>query len=66
MHLVLPLVLSLIVLLCVVTLTQCVSRKDCFTSKYFKGCVDSLMLQDELEKIQTWIKQLHGADPGVL
>ncbi|XP_065345450.1 ion transport peptide-like isoform X3 [Cloeon dipterum] len=36
-------------------------RKECFTTNYFKGCIDSLMLQDELEEIQSWIKQLHGA-----
>lgn len=41
------------------------SRKNCFTSDYFKGCLDVLLLQDEVEKIQTWIKQLHGAEPGV-
>uniref|UniRef100_A0A1B6DZ35 Ion transport peptide-like protein n=1 Tax=Clastoptera arizonana TaxID=38151 RepID=A0A1B6DZ35_9HEMI len=40
-------------------------RKQCFTSDYFKGCLDVLLLQDEMEKIQTWIKQLHGADPNV-
>ncbi|XP_023287835.1 ion transport peptide-like [Orussus abietinus] len=40
-------------------------RKNCFTSDYFKGCLDVLLLQDEMEQIQTWIKQLHGADPGV-
>ncbi|XP_015513537.1 ion transport peptide-like isoform X1 [Neodiprion pinetum] len=39
--------------------------KNCFTSDYFKGCLDVLLLQDEMEEIQTWIKQLHGADPGV-
>ncbi|XP_039277956.1 ion transport peptide-like isoform X2 [Nilaparvata lugens] len=38
-------------------------RRDCFTSDYFKGCIDVLLLQDEMENIQTWIKQLHGADP---
>ncbi|XP_059485062.1 ion transport peptide-like isoform X3 [Neocloeon triangulifer] len=38
-------------------------RKECFTTHYFKGCVDSLMLQDDLEDIQSWIKQLHGAAP---
>ncbi|XP_033330489.2 ion transport peptide isoform X1 [Megalopta genalis] len=40
-------------------------RKNCFTSDYFKGCIDVLLLHDEVEKIQTWIKQLHGAEPGV-
>ncbi|KAL0278921.1 UNVERIFIED_CONTAM: hypothetical protein PYX00_000597 [Menopon gallinae] len=40
-------------------------RRNCFTTDYFKGCLDVLLLQDEMENIQTWIKQLHGADPGV-
>ncbi|XP_054278289.1 ion transport peptide-like isoform X1 [Macrosteles quadrilineatus] len=40
-------------------------RKNCFTSDYFKGCLDVLLLQDEMENIQTWIKQLHGAEPEV-
>ncbi|KAG7199547.1 hypothetical protein KM043_014158 [Ampulex compressa] len=40
-------------------------RKECFTTEYFKGCVDVLLLHDEVEKIQSWIKHLHGADPGV-
>lgn len=40
-------------------------KKNCFTSDYFKGCVEVLQLEDEMEQIQTSIKQLHGADPGV-
>ncbi|XP_075216159.1 ion transport peptide isoform X2 [Lycorma delicatula] len=40
-------------------------RKDCFTSDYFKGCIDVLLLQDELQDIQSWIKTIHGADPNV-
>ncbi|XP_014274474.1 ion transport peptide-like isoform X1 [Halyomorpha halys] len=40
-------------------------RKNCFTTDYFKGCLDVLLLQDEMENIQTWIKQLHGAEPEV-
>ncbi|XP_014482557.1 PREDICTED: ion transport peptide-like [Dinoponera quadriceps] len=40
-------------------------KKNCFTTDYFKGCLDVLLLSDEVEKIQMWIKQLHGADPGV-
>lgn len=42
-------------------------RKNCFTSDYFKGCLDVLLMQDaeDLEWIQTAIKTLHGADPGV-
>ncbi|XP_014213118.1 crustacean hyperglycemic hormones A* isoform X2 [Copidosoma floridanum] len=40
-------------------------RKNCFTTDYFKGCLDVLLLEDEMEWIKTSIKQLHGADPGV-
>ncbi|CAB0038395.1 unnamed protein product [Trichogramma brassicae] len=40
-------------------------RNNCFTSEYFKGCMDVLLLQDEEAKIQQAIKILHGADPGV-
>ncbi|XP_012221385.1 ion transport peptide-like isoform X1 [Linepithema humile] len=40
-------------------------KKECFTTDYFKGCLDVLLMTDEVEKIQMWIKQLHGADPGV-
>ncbi|XP_029172806.1 ion transport peptide-like isoform X1 [Nylanderia fulva] len=40
-------------------------KKECFTTDYFKGCLDVLLLTDEVGKIQMWIKQLHGADPGV-
>ncbi|XP_063227468.1 ion transport peptide-like [Bacillus rossius redtenbacheri] len=40
-------------------------RKNCFTSDYFKGCIDVLLLQDDMEKIQGAIKQLHGGDPEV-
>ncbi|VVC30323.1 Hypothetical protein CINCED_3A014404 [Cinara cedri] len=38
-------------------------RKNCFTTDFFKGCLDVLLLEDEVEKIQKWIKQLHGAGP---
>ncbi|XP_074105809.1 ion transport peptide isoform X1 [Cotesia typhae] len=40
-------------------------RKDCFTTYYFKGCVETLLMQDEIEQFKNAIKQLHGADPGV-
>nr|QQW38912.1 prepro-ion transport peptide-like variant 2 [Lygus hesperus] len=40
-------------------------RKNCFTTDYFKGCIDVLLLQDEMEHIQSWIKQLHGADANL-
>ncbi|KAL0820131.1 hypothetical protein ABMA28_006068 [Loxostege sticticalis] len=40
-------------------------RQDCFTTDYFKGCVEVLQETDKLELFKTYIKQLHGADPGV-
>ncbi|KAJ1531050.1 hypothetical protein ONE63_005880 [Megalurothrips usitatus] len=40
-------------------------RRNCFTTDYFKGCVESLMMEEEIDNIQIWIKQLHGADPGI-
>ncbi|XP_049877125.1 CHH-like protein isoform X1 [Pectinophora gossypiella] len=40
-------------------------RKDCFTTDYFKGCVEVLRETDQLELFKTYIKQLHGADPGI-
>lgn len=43
----------------------CSGRQDCFTTDYFKGCVEVLQETDKLELFKTYIKQLHGADPGV-
>ncbi|XP_026683192.1 ion transport peptide-like isoform X1 [Diaphorina citri] len=40
-------------------------RKDCFTSDYFKGCLEVLRLTDESDSIQADIMQLHGVDPGL-
>lgn len=40
-------------------------RKNCFTTQYFKGCIEALQFTDEMDQIQTMIKQLHGAEPGV-
>ncbi|XP_018327517.1 ion transport peptide-like isoform X1 [Agrilus planipennis] len=40
-------------------------RRNCFTTDYFKGCLDVLQLQDEMEQFQLMIKHLHGAEPGV-
>lgn len=37
-----------------------ICRQDCFTSDYFKGCVDILRLTDEFGKIQEWIQKLRG------
>ncbi|XP_050526004.1 ion transport peptide-like isoform X2 [Daktulosphaira vitifoliae] len=38
-------------------------REKCFTTEFFKGCLDVLLLDDEMESIQKGIKQLRGADP---
>ncbi|XP_065215707.1 ion transport peptide-like isoform X1 [Planococcus citri] len=37
-----------------------VCRQDCFTTEYFKGCVEVLLLNDEFEKYQEWIRRLNG------
>lgn len=42
------------------------TRKRCFTTDYFKGCLDALQLSDEIETIKTYIKQVNGAQPPVL
>ncbi|XP_063700007.1 ion transport peptide-like isoform X3 [Culicoides brevitarsis] len=39
-------------------------KNKCFTTIYFKGCVESLHLTDELEDIKQYIKLLNGADPN--
>ncbi|KAH0998556.1 hypothetical protein HUJ04_001367 [Dendroctonus ponderosae] len=38
-------------------------RKNCFTTAYFKGCLETLQLTDEMEQVKDWIKQIHGAPP---
>ncbi|KAJ0173937.1 hypothetical protein K1T71_010083 [Dendrolimus kikuchii] len=40
-------------------------RKDCFTTEYFKGCVEALRETDQLETFKKYIKIIHGADPGI-
>lgn len=40
-----------------------VYRKDCFTTNYFKGCVEALQLSDELETIKRYIQVVNGAAP---
>ncbi|XP_012544168.1 CHH-like protein isoform X1 [Bombyx mandarina] len=40
-------------------------RKDCFTTDYFKGCVEVLRETDQLDLFKKYIKQIHGADPGI-
>uniref|UniRef100_A0A182KA63 Ion transport peptide-like protein n=1 Tax=Anopheles christyi TaxID=43041 RepID=A0A182KA63_9DIPT len=39
-------------------------KKQCFTTDYFKGCIDALQLTDEIEKFKPLIKVLNGADPN--
>ncbi|CAH0696077.1 unnamed protein product [Spodoptera exigua] len=38
-------------------------RKDCFTTDYFKGCVEVLQETDQLEQFKEYIRILHGAVP---
>lgn len=40
-------------------------RRDCFTTDYFKGCLEVLCLTDEMESVNADIMHLHGVDPGV-
>lgn len=42
------------------------SRDKCFTTAYFKGCLDALQLTDEVEIIKNNVKQLNGAQPPIL
>lgn len=37
----------------------------CFTTDYFKGCLDALQLTDEIEEIKTYIKHINGAEPNL-
>uniref|UniRef100_A0A336LXM0 CSON007572 protein n=1 Tax=Culicoides sonorensis TaxID=179676 RepID=A0A336LXM0_CULSO len=39
-------------------------KNQCFTTMYFKGCLDALHLNDEIEDIKQYIKLLNGADPN--
>ncbi|KAJ8717463.1 hypothetical protein PYW08_005862 [Mythimna loreyi] len=41
--------------------TRC--RNDCFTDVVFKGCVEVLLLTDEIEKFKEYIRELHWAPP---
>ncbi|XP_037911739.1 ion transport peptide-like isoform X1 [Hermetia illucens] len=38
-------------------------KHQCFKTDYFKGCVDSLQLGDEIESLKLYIKALNGATP---
>ncbi|GAB0090333.1 ion transport peptide [Sergentomyia squamirostris] len=38
-------------------------KKRCFTTEYFKGCLDALQLTDEQEIIKTYVKAINGAEP---
>ncbi|KAL9699835.1 hypothetical protein quinque_003276 [Culex quinquefasciatus] len=39
-------------------------KKQCFTTDYFRGCIDALQLTDEIETLKPYIKVLNGADPN--
>ncbi|KXJ74616.1 hypothetical protein RP20_CCG013273 [Aedes albopictus] len=41
-------------------------KKSCFTTDYFRGCLDALQLTDEIETLKPFIKVLNGADPNTL
>lgn len=41
-------------------LIPCTHRKNCFTSDYFKGCVEALQLTDELDQIKKYVKTVNG------
>lgn len=38
-------------------------RKQCFTTDYFKGCLEALQLSDEVEEIKMYIKLINGVAP---
>lgn len=40
-----------------------ISRKDCFTTMYFKGCVEALQLSDEISQFKKFIQVVNGATP---
>lgn len=35
-----------------------ISSRNCFTTKYFMGCVDALLLSDKKEDIKVWIDHI--------
>ncbi|CRK97549.1 CLUMA_CG010937, isoform A [Clunio marinus] len=40
-------------------------KKQCFTTEFFKGCLEALQLQDEVNAIKSYIKLVNGADPNL-
>lgn len=38
-------------------------RKQCFTTEFFKGCMEALQLHDEVNVIKSYIKIVNGAEP---
>ena len=44
---------------------MCKFRKQCFTTEFFKGCLEALQLQDEVNAIKSYIKLVNGADPNL-
>lgn len=39
------------------------SRKDCFTTLFFKGCIEALQLNDEISEFKKFIQVVNGATP---
>lgn len=39
------------------TCSNCIIRKNCFTTNYFKGCLDALLINDE-KNIQSFMKDI--------
>ncbi|XP_041984550.1 CHH-like protein isoform X1 [Aricia agestis] len=40
-------------------------RDGCFTTEYFKGCVEVLQEQENLDQFKKYINIIHGADPKI-
>ncbi|XP_055916086.1 ion transport peptide-like [Eupeodes corollae] len=38
-------------------------KKNCFTTDYFKACVEALHLGEEVEALKTYVKTINGAAP---
>lgn len=41
-------------------------RRSCFTTEFFKGCVEALQLSDEIETFKHYIKQLNGGQAPMI
>ncbi|CAO1407903.1 unnamed protein product [Diamesa serratosioi] len=40
-------------------------KKQCFTTEFFKGCLEALQLTDEVNAIKSYIKLVNGANPNI-